>query len=338
MLPRTLSHKNAVSQVNSYLATLFPCSIFLDSLLQGLQRILLAKLRLFACSGTDKSMCIPDNNIHLQYSYVVASVLGGFVSYPVILCQFRGLQEPAVLFTGDIVTQLTRSRGGFITTCEPANGYLPVPGPTSLCTYLAILITCGTVILLTESWGGYWKTCQLAKGCLQGPGSVSTWQYCSLAIQLPSSLGLGGAIGKLVSLLKVVCQFRDQQVPAILITQNIVIVLLGPVEALGNLLRQKYDQQCTRSSYFIAVLALPTLQSSLFLTVQQYSLLTLSNYIAVLALPITQYSPFLTIQQYSSTSSSSLPYYIAVLVLPQDTEYDKHTLDMSPQAQVEACL
>ena len=61
-----------------------------------------------------------------------------------------------------------------MTTCEPANGYLPVPGPTSLCAYLAILITCGTVILLTWSWG---------------------------------------AIGKLVSLLKVVCQVRDRRVP-----------------------------------------------------------------------------------------------------------------------------
>ena len=46
-----------------------------------------------------------------------------------------------------------------------------------------------------------------------------------------------GAIGKLVSLLKVVCQFRDRQVPAILVTWNIVILLLGPEGALGNLLR-----------------------------------------------------------------------------------------------------
>ena len=68
-----------------------------------------------------------------------------------------------------------------------------------------------------------------------------------------------GAIGKLVSLPKFVCQFRDRQVPAILVTWNIVILLLGPEGALGNLLRQKNDQQCTRSSYFIAGLALPTL-------------------------------------------------------------------------------
>ena len=68
-----------------------------------------------------------------------------------------------------------------------------------------------------------------------------------------------GAIEKLVSLPKFVCQFRDRQVPAILVTWNIVILLLGREGALGNLLRQKYGQQCTRSSYFIAVLALPTL-------------------------------------------------------------------------------
>ena len=118
-------------------------------------------------------MCIPDNNIHLRYSYLVASVLGGFVSYPAILCQFRGLQEPAVLFTGDIVTRLPRSWGGFMKTCEPANGYLPVPGPTSLCAYLAISFTCGTVILLTRSWGGYGKTCQISKACLSVPGPTS---------------------------------------------------------------------------------------------------------------------------------------------------------------------
>ena len=51
-----------------------------------------------------------------------------------------------------------------------------------------------------------------------------------------------GALGKLVSLPKVVSQFRDRQVPAILFTWNIVILLLGPKGALGNLLRQKYGQ------------------------------------------------------------------------------------------------
>ena len=50
-----------------------------------------------------------------------------------------------------------------MTTYEPANGYLPVPGPTSLCAYLAILITCGTVILLTWSWGAIGKLVSLLK-------------------------------------------------------------------------------------------------------------------------------------------------------------------------------
>ena len=43
--------------------------------------------------------------------------------------------------------------------CEHAKCCLSVPGPTSLCAYLAILFTCGTVILLTWSWGGYMKQC-----------------------------------------------------------------------------------------------------------------------------------------------------------------------------------
>ena len=85
--------------------------------------------------------------------------MGGFVSYSVIRCQFRSLPEPVVLFTGDVVTQLTWSQVGFMTTCEHANRYLPVPGLRSLCVYLAILFTYGTVILLTRSWGGYRKPC-----------------------------------------------------------------------------------------------------------------------------------------------------------------------------------
>ena len=50
--------------------------------------------------------------------------------------------------------------------CHPAKGYLPVPGPASLCTSLALLCTCGTVILVTRAWWGYRKTCYLDKGCL----------------------------------------------------------------------------------------------------------------------------------------------------------------------------
>ena len=42
--------------------------------------MLLARLGLFACSGTDKSMCMPDNNIHLRYSYLVTSVLGALLA------------------------------------------------------------------------------------------------------------------------------------------------------------------------------------------------------------------------------------------------------------------
>ena len=161
------------------------CSLVPGSLLQGLQEILLASFRLFARSGTDKSMCIPDNNIHLRYTYLVASVLGGFVSYPAILGQFRGLQEPAVLFTGDIVTRLTRSWGGFMKSCEPAKGYLLLPEPTSLCAYLAILFTCGTAILLTRSWWGCRKICQLAKGCLPVPGPTSTCNIVHLRYSNP---------------------------------------------------------------------------------------------------------------------------------------------------------
>ena len=65
-------------------------------------------------------------------------------------------------------------------TCEPANGYLPVPGPTSLCAYLAISFTCGTVILLTRSWGGYGKTCQISKGCLSVLGPTSLCAYLAI--------------------------------------------------------------------------------------------------------------------------------------------------------------
>ena len=126
-------------------------------------------------------MCIPDNNIHLRYSYLDASVLGGFVSNPAILGQFRGLQEPAVLFTGDIVTQLTLSWVGFMKTCEPAKGYLPVPGPISLSAYLAMLFTCGTVILLTRSWGGYRKTCQISQGCLLVLGLIILCTYLAIS-------------------------------------------------------------------------------------------------------------------------------------------------------------
>ena len=77
-------------------------------------------------------------------------------------------------------------------TCKPAKGYLPVPGPISLCAYRALLFTCGTVILLTRSYGGYRKTCYLAKGCLPVPGPTSTCNIIQLRYNSPSDSVLGG--------------------------------------------------------------------------------------------------------------------------------------------------
>ena len=77
-------------------------------------------------------------------------------------------------------------------TCKPAKGYLPVPGPASLCAYRALLFTCGTVILLTWSCGGHMNTSYLAKGGLPGPGPTSTCNIVHLRYNNPSDSVLGG--------------------------------------------------------------------------------------------------------------------------------------------------
>ena len=101
--------------------------------------------------------------------------------------------------------------------------------------------------MLTRSWGAIGKLVSLPKVvCQFRDRHVPAIFFTSNRVIRLTRSR--GDIGKLVSLPKVVYQLRDRQVPAILVTWNIVMLLLGPEGALGNLLRQKYGQQCTHSA------------------------------------------------------------------------------------------
>ena len=72
--------------------------------------------RLFTSSGTDNSLYVPGNIVHLRYNNPFDSVLGGLYEYLLVyqrLFASSGTGEYLViLFTCDLVTQLIRSWGG----------------------------------------------------------------------------------------------------------------------------------------------------------------------------------------------------------------------------------